>query len=38
MADGRVTPNEVKRLEHELTELIAQATSLQSMLTGKGKR
>lgn len=38
MSDGRVTPNEVKRLEANLTEMIAAATGLQSMLTGKAKR
>lgn len=38
MSDGRVTPNEIKRLEHELTEMIAAATALQAMLTGKGER
>ncbi len=38
MSDGRVTPNEVKRLEANLTEMIAAATSLQAMLTGKVKR
>ncbi|MBI3096367.1 MAG: hypothetical protein HYY97_15975 [Rhodocyclales bacterium] len=38
MKDGRVTLNEVKRLEHELTEMMAAAVALQAMLTGKGKR
>lgn len=33
--DGEVTPNEVKSLEKELTEMIAAAVRLQSVLTGK---
>jgi hypothetical protein len=35
MADGRVTTNERKGLERELSELIASATHLQSALIGK---
>lgn len=38
MKDERVTPNEVKRLEHELTEMMAAAAALQALLTCKGKR
>lgn len=38
MSDGRITPNEVKRLETNLTEMIAAAAGLQAVLTGKAKR
>jgi hypothetical protein len=34
--DGEVTPNEAKALEKELTEMIAAATRLHSVLVGKG--
>jgi hypothetical protein len=34
MADGRVTPNEIKRLEAALTEMIATAVNLQSVIVG----
>ncbi|SHM05235.1 Phage regulatory protein CII (CP76) [Nitrosospira sp. Nsp11] len=36
--DGEVTPNEVKALEKELTEMIAAATRLQAVLVGTGKK
>jgi hypothetical protein len=35
MSDGQVTPNEIKSLERELTELMAAAGTLQAMLAGK---
>lgn len=35
LKDGKVTPNERKALERELTEMIAAATHLQSLLAGK---
>ncbi len=38
LSDGRVTPNEVKRLEAALTALITSATGLQSVLTGRAER
>lgn len=38
MGDGRITPNEVKRLEANLTEMIAAAAGLQALLAGKAKR
>ena len=38
MRDGKVTPNEVKRLEKELTEMVAAATHLQSILAGLSAR
>jgi hypothetical protein len=34
--DGKVTPNEAKSLQKELTQMIAAAVRLQSILTGKG--
>jgi len=33
--DGEVTPNEAKQLEKELTEMIAAAVRLQSVIVGK---
>ena len=33
--DGEVTPNEIRALEKELTEMIAAATRLQAVLSGK---
>lgn len=35
MHDGRVTPNERRQLEKELAEMIASATHLQAVLSGK---
>lgn len=37
LQDGRVTPNEQKRLDKELAELIDAATHLQAVLAGKKK-
>jgi hypothetical protein len=33
--DGKVTPNEVKKLEKELTEMVAAASNLHSLIVGK---
>lgn len=38
MRDGVVTANERKRLEHDLTEMIAAATHLQALLSAKTNR
>jgi len=37
LRDGEVTPNELKRLEKELTEMIAQAAHMQSLLAGMSR-
>ena len=37
LKDGRVTLNEVKRLEKELTDLISAATALQGAIISKGR-
>lgn len=36
--DGTVTPNEIKRLEKELTEMIAAASALHAVIVGMSKR
>lgn len=38
LGDKRVTPNEAKRLEKELVEMIAAATHLQAIVTGVARK
>lgn len=38
LQDHKVTPNEVKRLEKELTELVGAASRLQAIMAAKAKR
>lgn len=38
LGDKKVTPNEAKRLEKELVEMISSATHLQALLLAKGRR
>lgn len=37
LKDGRVTPNEIKRLEKELSELMAAAAALQGAIVAKAR-
>lgn len=38
LRDNKVTPNEIKRLERELAELIQAATTLQGAIVSKGRK
>lgn len=38
LSDDKITPNEVKRLEKELSELMTAAAALQAAIVAKGRR